>query len=41
MAAAFSLATHTGGGVHQYLEISIDELADWCEIAKKLNPKTK
>ncbi len=36
MAMAFSLASHTGGGVEQYLAITIDELGDWYRIATKL-----
>lgn len=39
MDAAFALASHTGGGVAQYLEISIDELAMWCARAEKATKK--
>lgn len=36
MAMAFALATHTGGGVDQYLDKDIDELGEWCGVANKL-----
>lgn len=36
MAQAFSLASHTGGGVDQYLDKDIGELGEWVDVANKL-----
>lgn len=36
MAMAFAMATHTGGGVGQYLSMELGELSEWAGVANNL-----